>query len=185
MVNRGRKPGRTRILTDTPEKNEIELKKKKVRKLELEAPALLKKKNHLVYKSNTHIQDSSSSDDEEPVLNDSSDDEIFEPEAPETDFDFSAENIESGDFLLIKFATKTAIVHYVGRVENEINSEYEISFLRKRGRGYVFPNVLDISNVSKEDVVLKLPLPCKSGGSDRLFSIYSFEIDLSSFSNLR
>lgn len=184
-TNRGRKIGCTRILTDTPEKDEIqEQNKRKIRTLQFDSSPC-RQKIKLVPKKKPVLEDSSS-DSDELELNDSSGDETFEPEMPEEDFDHSVENLEPGDFVLVKFQVKSSLVHYVGRVENKIcSSEYEINFLRSKGKGFVFPNVSDISSVAKEDIVLKLSRPSKSGGNDRIFSVFMFDVNLNSFSNLR
>lgn len=102
-------------------------------------------------------------------------------ELEDHDFDFEANKINVGDFLLVKFCTKTNLVHYVGRVEKELDDGYEIHFLRKRGSGFIFPNVPDIATIQQQDVVLKLPSPFKSGASGRLFSVMYFDVDLSNF----
>lgn len=102
-------------------------------------------------------------------------------ELEDHDFDFEANKINVGDFLLVKFCTKTNLVHYVGRVEKELDDGYEIHFLRKRGSGFIFPNVPDIATIQQQDVVLKLPSPFKSVASGRLFSVMYFDVDLSNF----
>lgn len=92
-------------------------------------------------------------------------------------FDFDLEKIETSDFVLVKSASKKTLSHYVGRVEKQIGEEYEIKFLRKKSGGFVYPNM-------KQDILLKLPVPTKTGGTGRLFSIIFFETDFSSYENL-
>ncbi|KAB0800104.1 hypothetical protein PPYR_07984 [Photinus pyralis] len=194
LIKVGRKPGRTRILTDTPEKEEIEERSKRKVKFNLMEG---KKENNLKKIKSKHdsnrktgicitktAENESSSDSESFEPQDSSDSE-FIPELPEKDFDFSAENVDVDDFLVVKFCTKTTLVYYVGRVEKELDEEYEMNFLRKKGNGFIFPLVQDISCIKKEDVVLKLPSPFKSGCSSRLFSVLYFDVDLTSFEKLR
>ena len=50
----------------------------------------------------------------------------------------------------------------------DVEEEYEVKFLRRSGRGgFIFPNVADICDNAKSDVVLKLPCPQSSGGTAR------------------
>lgn len=189
----GRKPGRTRILTDTPEKEEVEERKKiKVkltlinkesknkREKKIQSKGQIGKRRKSEAMKSKALDESTSESESFEADDDSSGSSVSNP-----DFDYSAETVEEGDFLLIKFCTKTTLVHYVGRMEKEVDDEYEINFLRKKGTGFIFPTVPDITNIKKQDVVLKLPSPFKSGGSSRLFSILYFDIDLNNFTNLR
>lgn len=196
-------------MTDTPEKEEIEERKAKKVKLRLldEEKSEMKnveekttKRNEAKTKDRNIIRrsrkprnvattskaiDDSTSESEESFEADNSSESDFELEPPEKDFDYSANNVEAGDFLLVKFCSKTTLVHYIGRVEKELEEEYELSFLRKKGNGFIFPTVPDISCVQKQDVVLKLPSPCKSGGSSRIFSVLYFDVDLNDYKKLR
>lgn len=188
----GRRPGRTRILTDTPEKEDVERLKKKVKYNahvdEEKTQAAIEKnsKRHIGKKPRNKVDNSDDSTSEaESFHADDSSESDWNPEQPENDFDYLAKNVQVGDFLLVKFCTKSSMVHYIGRVEKDLDEEYEINFLRKKGNGFVFPPVLDVTNVQKQDVVLKLPAPNRSGGSSRLFSVYYFDIHLDSFGNLR
>ena len=56
---------------------------------------------------------------------------------------------------------------YVGVITN-VGVEYEVKFLRKSNWvGFTFPNVADLCDVAKSDVILKLPSPQSSGGTSR------------------
>ena len=183
--NKGRKPGRTRILTDTPEKIELNLSKGgKTVKCKLAGQP--KKKKIIPKKKQRRqvIETSSDDDDDVDLCDDNSDSDPWDIEAV-NQLDFNIDSIVPGDFVLVKFATKTNVIHYVGRLDSVEEQECEVNFLRQKGRGFVFPNVIDVSSVKKSDIVLKLPPPSKSGGSDRIFSMYFFDVDLKSFSKLR
>ena len=50
----------------------------------------------------------------------------------------------------------------------DVEEEYKVKFLRRSGwGGFTFPDVVDICNVAKSDVVLKLPCTQSSGGTAR------------------
>lgn len=199
ISNAGRKPGRTRILTDSPEKKEIEERLKKKVKLNLgQVTQCENKKNGKKQKDYAHVRKSGRKLKKKKkatsVMESSSESESFHSsgsssldfaELEDHDFDFDANKINVGDFLLVKFCTKTNVVHYVGRVEKELDDGYEINFLRKRGSGFIFPNVPDIATIQQQDVVLKLPSPFKSVASGRLFSVMYSDVDLSNFEKLR
>ena len=76
------------------------------------------------------------------------------------------------DFVLTKFATKKTTVMYVGQVQNRIEdtdeTTFEVKFLwreKPKSFTFIFPNVEDISDVSFEEVVGKLPSPIQHGGT--------------------
>ncbi|KAJ8876487.1 hypothetical protein PR048_020932 [Dryococelus australis] len=57
-----------------------------------------------------------------------------------------SDEIETGDFLMIKFTdTKYNTVFYLGKVQVKGNEEYEVKYLREKGNKFVFPDVDDIS----------------------------------------
>ena len=51
---------------------------------------------------------------------------------------------------------------------DDVGEEFEVNFLRKYGWGdFTFPDVPDICDVAKSDVVLRLPTPQSTGGTSR------------------
>ena len=51
---------------------------------------------------------------------------------------------------------------------DDVGEEFEVNFLRKSGwGGFTFPDVPDICDVAKSDVVLRLPTPQSTGGTSR------------------
>lgn len=117
---------------------------------------------------------------------DSSNDEDFEVENVE-DFDFNPKVFERGDFLLVRFQGKKSCRHYVGRVEEvEADGDLVVNFMRRKldSRDFIFPETADISSVPVTDVVLKLPPPLKSGGTQRTRSLYSFELSFQMFTDV-
>jgi len=102
VTQRGRKKGRTRILTDTPEKNEVELNKK-LKTLTKPKVKLVKKK----LKFGT-IDESSEEDSENDKINIIDDDktlnEIEEMEKDQTEENYLFRTkIKQGDFNLIRY----------------------------------------------------------------------------------
>ncbi|XP_031332515.1 uncharacterized protein LOC116162896 [Photinus pyralis] len=191
-VKQCRKRGKTRILTDTPEKEEIEeLQKNKKCKQKIEQTKKRLGNGSSILPNNrkkeTVIDDTdSSSESSMPDLHDSSGDEDLNFEK-EDDFDFDIDSVTVGDFVLCKFLGKKQIVHYAARVNTLASKEMEVSFLRRKGTSskFVFPTEEDSSTIPKSDIVLKLPSPQCFGGTQRTSSIFSFEINFDMFKNVR
>lgn len=66
--------------------------------------------------------------------------------------------IHCHDYLLVKYPTNRRTLHYIGKVESCNNEgSYVLNFLRKYKSGFRFPDLQDISTVSREDIVSKIP----------------------------
>ena len=90
--------------------------------------------------------------------------------------------IAIGDFVLVKFATKTKILYYVGKIEQVHSySEYEVSFYRCKGNKFLLQDVPDVSAVERKDLVAKLPCPSQLGGTQRVQRYISFPVDFNNF----
>ncbi|KAF2896715.1 hypothetical protein ILUMI_09462 [Ignelater luminosus] len=93
------------------------------------------------------------------------DDQIFNDNQEEN---FLNGIITENDFVLVKFALKKVIRHYMAQVVNieADGTEYLVNFLRRKQPDYsfVFPDVQDIVTVPAEDVI-KLGEPSQSGGT--------------------
>lgn len=216
----GRKKGSSKVLTDTPVKNDIEndivakivkkviklLPKNSIKKgavlktqktkgskkgssLETQVMTMLDKElneNAKKIAVKRKIIESESEEDEDMSVHDSSSDidseENFEDEVLE-----SPNTIESlplslavDDFILVKFNTKKTVVCYVAQVEEMLQEDLKVKFLRKIGENsFSFPEKDDRAFVALTDVVLKLPQPIMSGGTLRAANILKFNADLS------
>lgn len=95
--------------------------------------------------------------------------------------------VEAGEFVLVKFATKSSVAHYVGCVIKKEQNEYEIKFLRRQRSTwkFVYLPLEDLSTVMEHDIVFKLPFPKNVGGTERSKSTLSFGVDFSYYNNLR
>lgn len=85
------------------------------------------------------------------------------------------EKISPEDYLLVRFVTKTRLLYYLGKVEEVCeNKEYVVKFLRKIHHGFCFPRKDDISVVSREDIMIRLPKPSAGAGTSRMSSFLQF-----------
>ncbi|KAL3274897.1 hypothetical protein HHI36_019679 [Cryptolaemus montrouzieri] len=107
LKRKGREKGRSRIYTETPEKNRLE-------SLQI---------------------DSDSSQDEVVMTSDSEDIEMPSESEEEVinEEPVNPEHINIGDFLLIKFEKKKTVIHYIAKVVFKYSvTEYEVLYLRKK-----------------------------------------------------
>lgn len=199
----GREPGKSRIYTDTPEKDRLEEigNLKEIKKMEqerkakarevrralnvLSEPVVTKPKRS---RKTIEIASETESDDESAWESSSSFDELFEDSNTENEVPVSInpQNITEESFLLIKFEKKKSVTYYVGQVIEKFNSsEFKISFLRKKpgSWNFVFPTNKDEGTVDVSDIELVLPEP-KSAATARTANIFSFAKDLSPYNIL-
>ena len=125
-----RKDGRARrrslkstVLTATPEKDRIAAETAARR---MKAPA--KKRKRLTPK-----EDDSDTEEEgvEVILDDISDDEFSEPDTTDT-LEFQ---VEVGKFALVKFSTKTKVVHYVAEIVGKEDGYWQVDFYLRNAQG--------------------------------------------------
>ncbi|CAM1295476.1 Uncharacterised protein r2_g465 [Pycnogonum litorale] len=172
-TKRRSRKGKTKVLTATPVRNELAAQKEqRMQKKNLKTrKALFVKKNTPATNENTG--DTSTSEDEDIVFDDSSDDEPLDDEVIE------------GDFVVVKVCGKSRIVNYIARIDAMEDGEYEGVFLKKvSGRvgsedDLVFiPNESDDASFLKEDIICKLPSPKVVGGSKRRANHLLFRCNL-------
>ena len=179
-TSKGRKRGRTKILTDTPVREEIAsaIKMKSNKKTSNESTA----KKSLFSKSDAHVDEAeethaaassdSSQSESDLELDDESDDATDEMD------------IMEGDFVVVKVAGKSRFVHYIARIDVIDGKEYEGIFLQKvPGRvdsedTTFVPNTDDEACFTEEDIVYKLPQPKSVGGSRRRSGHLVFKCNL-------
>lgn len=172
-----RKAGSTRILTNTPVRNEIEKEKQQ------RAQRNKKTKRKLIKKVPKKIavsapQESSEEDDAMPVpLADSSDD----------DCGLSDDDIMEGDFVVVNVKGKARVIPYIARIDSFEDDEYEGVFLKKIQSCGNFDKLTffidenDEASFTKIDIVQKLPLPHFMSGSARKSHQLYFNANLSTF----
>jgi hypothetical protein len=157
VTNKGRKPGKTRILTETPEKEELErqenkkmLKTRKSAKRNVlihidESEIAKQQKQSLKTKTLTKRRKKSESEDSDiSCSNVSSGESNYVPQELDKDFDHSVNGLNSGDYIVVRFSTESnrkvsPDIHYVGLVENiHSNEKCSVNFMRRRGNSLTF-----------------------------------------------
>ena len=174
--SKNRKKGKSRILTETPEKRALEA--------ETELRLAKKKKKSLKKSKVSLIADKTrdSISDIDIQLNDESDDESLHCGSIsefETD-----EELSCGNFVLVRFMVgkkQNSAVYYVGEIEEISGRVAKINYLRKSGRKFIFPECRDCAETDFQDIIMKLPAPVSVGGTGRTAKALVFGCDLAQF----
>lgn len=180
-----RKRVKTRILTDTPEKEAIrrahEEKMKKQQGKKQSNPGQQKKKQP---KKKIPIPIESSSDESDVPMaipyDDESECESSSDEGSEPD----STDLSVGDFVIVHFAAKRRSLQYIGMVEKVDEGEVSARFLRRiRGSTakekptFAFKED-DVALFPQSDVLKKLPQPRRAGGTARREHLFIFPCNL-------
>lgn len=169
---RGKKPGRCRIVTDTPEKFEIEMMTllKKNKNFDLQKKKVTKK-----------ICDSSSSDEDLSEKCDSSLSDINFTSAEEDDI-IECNNPSVGDFILVQIPTKKTKKYFIAHIIEANNDIFNVKYLKKSRFGTKFYFQDDtVYELPAQDVIMKLGSPTTVGGTARRNTEMTFSVDLSPF----
>lgn len=163
---RGRKRGRSKILTETPEKEAAE--QQKIEKQN--KSKVTKKVFDIIESKSTNLS-----------IYEDSDGSLSEDVSSESEHEVDIEKLSIDDFVIVKFCTKKTIVHYVAQIIEKRDTELRVQFLRKKGLKFHFPITTDISDIESEDVVRKLHSPSNVKGTERTSSLMSFNINHSQY----
>lgn len=173
----GKRPGRCRILTDTPEKQEIE-----------EQEAIKNRKNEVKKKPNVKRklrEKSSSSSSQEEVLE--SDDSLEDVEwglreesEKEEELDT---NLKENDYVLVKLCSKKTCRFYVAKIIEHSDGKCQtaVKYLKKKAGNKFICDDETVYDIQLSDVVLKLPAPYTVGGTERRNRELQFSVDFSTY----
>ena len=173
-TSRGRKRGKTRILTDTPEKRELEKSKKK------KYQPLIKRK----ISGKKNIASSSDEDNFDIAFEDSSNDDAILDEVTEyKQNDEDLEDISEGSFVLTKLAGKKSVSYFVAEVIKDLGGgELEIKYYKRCGDTNKFILEKDDIYITDKDTIERLlPAPVTTAQSERQAYQISFQVDFSAY----
>lgn len=176
LTTKGRKPGKCRVLTDTPEKQEIEADAEKRKKIKVQKinTSLFneKKKTGKTNKLKRKTDDYTSDDSFASFLSEESNIGIkellerneMEEEEELRDYEiFSEKPIQDhlNKWVLVSFKTKVTIKHYVGQITRTIEGCPVVKFARriKKTSVFIWPQENDEGEIQREDIVVFLPAP--------------------------
>lgn len=168
-----RKQGKSRVLTETPEKEEIEAEhtkrqKKHRGKIQKITRKIVKESSSSSLEEVGEMEGNSSEDIDWPPVDSDKENELF---------DF--ENVYEGDFWLTKLEGKKKIHYFVAEVVAIDGEEYTIKYLKKVDSArnkFVYENEKTYI-VTETDFIMKLPKPTSVGGSERQASQLVFHIN--------
>ncbi|KAK2719217.1 hypothetical protein QYM36_004891 [Artemia franciscana] len=88
-----------------------------------------------------------------------------------------------GDFILVEFLGKRVKKYFAGEVKEDTSEGYVVTFPCRKFPSweFVFLEAVDESLVSKRDIVMKLPVPRISGGTEHAAKALVFDISLSKY----
>jgi len=202
-IKKKREQGKSRIYTDTSEKNRLgdlekikELKKKEqerkcnakqikralklLSKPKLANPKRLKKTQRIESDDEVETDISFRKSSTSPDAISEESDSANEHEPPVS---IDPQDITVNSFLLVKFETKKSVHYYVGQVTDKYGpTEFKVSFLRKKAGSwnFAFPSIKDEGTVYLADVVLLLPKP-QSAATARTASLFNFPKNMSAY----
>lgn len=173
-LSKGRKRGRCRVITETPEKQELEAERE-----EREKKASSVKRSFVDRAEKIEVNKSKKKRKEKKTESDSSEYEESWKDSGDSldDIDLLAEESDGSsisedgffevccpkikDFVLVEFQRKKGKLYFVGEVtENDIlSTEILVNFLRKQKKHFYFPTIKDEGLVSRESVRKVLPKP--------------------------
>ncbi|KAK2705127.1 hypothetical protein QYM36_017239 [Artemia franciscana] len=161
----GRKRGKTRILTDTPEKEQLEKEKhnREAKKAKKKTP-----QKKITKTKKMVVSETSSSEPELP-------DDICDDES-DMSLDLGEDLWRATDRFLPSKSESS-----FSSIESIDNDVADVKFLRKIGPKFVFPEIEDKATVDKKDIVLVLPDPSSSSGTARSIAEHVFSRDFSAF----
>ncbi|KAG5896499.1 hypothetical protein JTB14_020473 [Gonioctena quinquepunctata] len=171
-----RKAGKSRVLTDTPEKREIEEE-------HAQRVANREKSTRNITKKIIPESSSSSEGDNLEFGSSSSDDADWPPQDHTHEDDKENEPIIKGDFRLTKLEGKKKIHYYIAEMIDVSNEEAIIKYLRNMDGStnkFLYENEKTYI-ISDKDVIIKLPAPISVGGSARKASQLAFSVDFNNY----
>lgn len=171
--NTSKKRHRSQILTDTPNRNELQ-EEQNQKQIKLSKVA----------KKSLFTDNAGPESPSETGTSDSSD---YSVEETDGDSDFEEhEDIIEGDFVIVKVAGKSRVVNYIARVDVADGSgEFEGVFLRKLSSKQGSDKAIFVADPNDEalfpqsDIMCKLPQPTIVGGSARRSTQLAFSGNLS------
>lgn len=172
-----RTKGKSRIYTDTPEKTQLEEQYAAKKQKTVKADKVKAVKRKVVVSK----EDTSDSDEGAEFKSDEDNDGLTD-EDPEPNLLCDDEETKIGDYVLVKLAHKTRFKFYVGCIQAVYgHSDFDIKFLRKKHGGsfFFFPEVEDLSQIERNEIISKLPNPVSVPGTARTAGYLSFNVDFS------
>lgn len=183
----GRKPVKTKILTDTPNTTEIkeDFMQREIKRRKNTPKATQVKRKVFEY-------DSASSSDSVPAeVSATSSEEVTDIEDQieneKNEESFCQGVITVDDYVLVPFRSKKSVKHYVGRVLqiDKTTDDRQVRFMRRNGLSFhfIYPDVIDDSFVQLTDII-KLPPPNFVGGTARAERKLAFPVNFLKYENV-
>lgn len=179
----GPKPGRCRVLTDTPEKEEIE-NEEAAKKMKIRSKDRNKIKHNLFEKEKSS---DSEEDGELSLSSDSLEDVEFgatESVNIEEEKDLEIENVQEGGYALVRVAGKKKEHFYVVEILKLYGDVLEVRYLKKAKsfseNKFVYSSE-QTYELSMNDIIKLLPAPVPVGSTSRQTNFMLFTVDFTHY----
>ena len=182
MTNRGRRKGKTMILTDTPNRNEIQAKHKEREEKKQKKKGKTRVRKALfrpiegtgLNRRNEVMQEPETESDNSEVDHNV----LIETVDSETDSSVQEGQVPKvGDWIIVKYCGKRSTRRFVGKVLETASEELSVKFARRQeGRRFKWPETEDISQIDPEQVEVILNPPELSVKNARITS-FDFKDD--------
>lgn len=179
-----RRKGETRILTDTPVRNQLAAasltRKVAFRKIPVKRRLPISRPCTKQRRKYPEPGPESDSSYENPSSHSSDD---YGSDSDSLEYEDAVSKAEVGDYVLVQFATKKTIRHYVGQVLKtyDRDEQSEVKFMRKqRGKAmtFTYPEQEDNALIDNDQIAMKLPPPQRKVGTKRVASCFTFCVSL-------
>lgn len=178
-----RRPGKSRIITDSPEETEIKKYKESKKKTSTNMMQIRKQR------VKKRILQDSSDDEIEINLEDSSDNNIenemenYEREKKSLE-KLEREDVFEGDYVLVQCKGDKYREHFVANILKCRKKDFDVKYLKKMHKTDTFimqEENPDIFNLQLEDIIMKLPQPESVGSTKRSACHLKFGIDFTGY----
>lgn len=174
-----RKRGKSSILTETPEKSNDETAKRK------SAPPKSVRSKKQAKKKITYTPEQSDSDVSNNIILESDEelglDEI-DDDRQQPLLLIDQDILNKNDMVLVKFTHRKQNKFYIGKIVTVHSSQdFDITFLKRKDDRFTFPDLPDISQIHRNEIVAKMPPPKQLPGTSRSASCIKFDINFSKY----
>lgn len=184
VAGKGHKKGKTMLATDSPNRKEIEERKRQ--KEEKKKYVNQRKVKKALFRKNIKVEKNKRKQ-QKPQESETSESECEMPQSPQSSEDDSIEEehnqkVKVDDWVIVKFYGKKRMRYFVGLVTDNNHNVLTVKFARRlEGNRFKWPDVTDVSEVDLVQIDTCISPPDFTVQNDRVTSFefnYSFSADV-------
>lgn len=90
--------------------------------------------------------------------------------------------LSEGNFVLVKFNRKKKSIYFIEKIRIVYSrNNFNISFMRKKTENFLFPQLEDISEIPRQEIVALILQSEEMPGTSRTSNYFNFNVDLSDY----